>query len=55
MVVIRRIYELKLNNNNNYEMKTNLEIQDFLGNANINGILKSYRLCWSELVWRSKK
>ena len=44
----------KKNNEGEYKVRTNQEIQDLYGEPNINGILKSSRLSWAGHVWRSE-
>lgn len=39
--ILRRIYEPKINDEGEYEVRANQEIQDLYGEANINGVLKS--------------
>ena len=52
--ILRRIYGPKTNNEGEYKIRTNQEIQDLYGEPNINGILKSSRLSWAGHVWRSE-
>ncbi|KAL4083745.1 hypothetical protein QTP88_029061 [Uroleucon formosanum] len=52
--ILRKIYGPKKNDVGEFEVRTNEELRRLFGEANIMGIMKSYRLRWAGHVWRSE-
>jgi hypothetical protein len=52
--ILRQIYGPKKNDVGDFEVRTNEELRSLFGEANIIGIMKSYRLRWAGHVWRSE-
>lgn len=48
--ILRKIYRPKINNEREYEIRSNQEIKDMYGEATINGVLKSSKLSWAGYV-----
>jgi len=53
--ILRKIYEPKNNDVGEFEVRTNEELRRLFGEANIIGIMKSYRLRWADHLWRSEE
>jgi len=51
---LRKIFGPVRNNEGDYEVRSNKNVEDVYNEPNITGTLKSTRIEWAEHVWRSK-
>ena len=52
--ILRKIFGPKKNNEGEYEIQSNKNLEELYNDTNIVGILKSARIGWAGHVWRSK-
>jgi len=52
--ILRKIFGPKRNNNGEYEMRNNEELDNLYKESTIIGSLKSTRISWAGHVWRSE-
>ncbi|KAL4122066.1 hypothetical protein QTP88_014466 [Uroleucon formosanum] len=52
--ILRKIFGPKKNNEGEYEIRSNKNLEELYNEPNITGILKSARIGWAGHVWRSK-
>ncbi|KAL4083607.1 hypothetical protein QTP88_028923 [Uroleucon formosanum] len=52
--ILRKIFGPKKNNEGEYEVRNNKNLEELYNEPNITGILKSARIGWAGHVWRSK-
>jgi len=52
--ILRKVFGPKKNNEGEYEVQNNKNVEELYNEPNITGILKSARIGWAGHVWRSK-
>ena len=52
--ILRKIFGPNKNNEGEYEIRSNKNLEELYNEPNITGILKSARIGWAGHVWRSK-